>query len=291
MEKVRLGGPVKIKMIPLLLLILITFSLLLPHHAASKGVDLIEQTEHGIINWSKWTIEVTGIGTLPEKRPENSAKVSFESAKQEAYKKIIKTVSQLRIYNSTTLTKLLEKESSLLNKIDSMVKEAQIIKQEQLSDGTAKIIMEFNLLGPFHQLILPQDIKQIDSVKPISPPDSKPSLFSGLIVDALGIKAKPAMVPKIIDENGEEVFGSAFVNRESAVELGVCGYFQDLSFARKHVRVADTPLLVKGLQTKTGSDSVIIISNADAGKLKSASQHLQLLRKTRVLIVIDSPSK
>ncbi|MEW5910520.1 MAG: hypothetical protein AB1659_12010, partial [Thermodesulfobacteriota bacterium] len=262
-----------------------------PSHSGSKGLDLLEPTEHGTINWSKWTIEATGIGTLPEKRPENAPKASLESAKQEAYKKILKTIFQLRIYNSTTVSKLIDKENILVNKIESLIKDAQIIKQEYLADGTAKITMEFNLLGAFHQLILPGDIKQIESVKPITPPDSKPPIFSGLVVDAVGIRAKPAMVPKIVDENGEEVFGSAFVNRESAVELGVCGYFQDLSFARKQIRVADNPLLVKGLQTMAGAESIIVISNADAAKLKSASEHLQLLRKSRVLIVIDLPSK
>ncbi|MFH1103185.1 MAG: hypothetical protein V1714_05400 [Pseudomonadota bacterium] len=257
----------------------------------SKGYDLLEQTETGIINWSKWTIEATGVGTLPEKRPENPSKVSLDAAKQDAHKKIIKALQQVRISNSTTVGKISDKSSGILEKIEALTKDAQIIKQEYLSDGTAKVTMEFNLTGAFTQLTLPQEIKQIESVKPISPTDSKPPVFTGLIVDATGIGARPALVPKIIDENNGEVFGSAFVSRESAVGQGVCGYYQDLSFARKHQRVGDHPLIVKGLRTDSGAESIIVISNTDAAKLKSASEHLQLLRKCRVLIVIDSPAK
>ena len=41
------------------------------------------------------------------------------------------------------------------------------------------------------------------------------------IIDAKGLNAKPAMSPKVVDENGQEVYGSAYVSREFAVQQGM----------------------------------------------------------------------
>jgi len=49
-------------------------------------------------------------------------------------------------------------------------------------------------------------------------------------------------------------------------------------------------LIVKALRTDWPDRNSIIISNADASKLKSASDHLQFLKESRVVIVLSPPS-
>ena len=67
------------------------------------------------------------------------------------------------------------------------------------------------------------------------------------------------------------------------------GYVTDLAFAQKNQRVTYYPLVLKGLKTYFKAPSKVVISNADASKLKSTSEHLDFLRKGRVMIVIDPP--
>jgi len=92
------------------------------------------------------------------------------------------------------------------------------------------------------------------------------------------------MVPKIIDENNQEVYGSAFVY---AVQQGMSGYSRDLKESLKDKRVSDYPLVVKGLKTSGPGHSEIVISNADASKLRGISESLYFMKKCRVIIVID----
>jgi len=61
----------------------------------------------------------------------------------------------------------------------------------------------------------------------------------------------------------------------------------DINRARSDPRVRPNPLIVKGLKTKSPGRSVIVVSNADAAKLRSASEHLSFLRQCRVIIVVD----
>jgi hypothetical protein len=95
------------------------------------------------------------------------------------------------------------------------------------------------------------------------------------------------MSPKILDERGKEVYGSAYVSREFAVQQGMAAYAKDLTASQTNPRVTDQPLTVKGLKTKGPGRSDVVISNADADSIRSASENLSFLKKCRVMIVLD----
>ena len=107
------------------------------------------------------------------------------------------------------------------------------------------------------------------------------------MVDARGLGVRPVMVPEIIDENHQEVYGSAFVSREYAVQRGMSGYGKNIENSVHNRRVADHPLVVKGLRAVGSGHSRIVISNADASKLRSTSESLSLLKECRVVIEVD----
>ncbi|MBW1956354.1 MAG: hypothetical protein JRI83_11660 [Deltaproteobacteria bacterium] len=253
---------------------------------AQHPFDLIEKTQRGKINWSRFTVQATGTGTLTQKQNENASALTLSAAKDAARKNILSTLEHLRLAHHRTVFQILEKNRRITEEIEKILQNARVIAQEYLSDKTARVVMELSLLGAFSQLILPAELKQIESVKPIVPPEETPAPFTGLIVDAAGIPMKPALVPKIVDESGKEVFGSAFASRDSAVQQGMCRWVVDVAAARQVPRVGTRPLVVKGLKIRDGEETTIVISTADAARLKSASEHLQLLRKCAVAIAI-----
>jgi hypothetical protein len=112
-------------------------------------------------------------------------------------------------------------------------------------------------------------------------------IYTGLVVDARGLGARPAMAPRIVSEAGQEIYGSAVVDRAWAVKEGMAGYSKDLSAAQANERVADRPLTVRGLKSDGPNRSDIVIANPDAQVLLGAAQHLSFLEKARVVIVVD----
>ena len=250
--------------------------------------ELVERMEAGSINWSRWVVQTKGVSTPNEKDKKSKPQDVLVVAKQKAVRKILEVVKNIRIDSNYTVSDYASGNDVILSKIESLIKDAHVVKQNYLSDGTVEVTMEVSLLGGFSQLILPQAIKQIGSIKTIAPTQGKHSPFTGLIVDARKIGARPAMTLQIVDENQKEVYGSAFVSRECAVQHGIVGYTTDMAFAQNHQRVTNKPLIVKGLKTSGGPwvSSVIVISNADASKLRSSSEHLSFLKKCRVMIVV-----
>lgn len=139
---------------------------------------------------------------------------------------------------------------------------------------------------------LPVPAPQAPAPPAAAPPAPAPAapqvmIFTGMVVDARGIQARPAMSPKIIDENGQEVYGSMQVEREYAVQQGMSGYSRDLSAAQGNARVTNNPLTIKGVKTDGPGKSNIVISNDDAGKIRSSGENMSFLKKARVMIVLD----
>jgi hypothetical protein len=108
-----------------------------------------------------------------------------------------------------------------------------------------------------------------------------------MVVDARGVGARPAMSPKIVDENGAEVYGSMIVDKDYAVSQGISGYARDLTAAQGNQRVTNNPLTVKGLSAEGAGKSDIKINNEDANKIRSATENLSFMKKCRVMIVLD----
>ena len=251
--------------------------------------DVIEQKENGSVNWSRGVVQAKGIGIPPTKLSgdPNARTEALTDAKLNASHVILKIIKELRINGTTVVGDYAIQEPAIMSKIENMVNNAKVVKKEYLTDGTVKIEMEVNLRGGFAQLILPKEIKPLDSIKLVTMNKSSTPVFTGLVVDAKGLGVKPVMVPKIIDENNQEVYGSAFVSREYAVQQGMSGYSRDLKESLKDKRVSDYPLVVKGLKTSGPGHSEIVISNADASKLRGISESLYFMKKCRVIIVID----
>jgi hypothetical protein len=71
------------------------------------------------------------------------------------------------------------------------------------------------------------------------------------------------------------------------VKEGMVGYLKDPVAAQTNPRVADKPLLVKALKVSGDARVDMVISNADAATLQSASQNMSMLEKCRVIILVD----
>ncbi|UCD33212.1 MAG: LPP20 family lipoprotein [Desulfobacterales bacterium] len=254
-----------------------------------EGQDLIEQTMKGSINWSEGMVQAVGIGAPSEAHygKPSARPMALRAAKLDAMRNILEVINGVRIDGSTIVRDYAVESDIIRSKVEGMVQGAEVVKQEYLSDGTIEITMAMSMRGGFSQLVLPDEIKPLESVKPMTPMEHSSAVYTGLVVDARGLSARPAMSPKILDENGQEVYGSAFVSREYAVQQGMSGYAKDIAAAQRNQRVTDNPITVKGLRTEGPGSSDIIISNADASALRSASENLSFMKKCRVMIVVD----
>ena len=273
----------------------------------AEGQNFVQQIGgNGTIDWTEGVIQATGIGAPPEKfygKPQ-AVPMALRAAQLDAYRRLLEVTKGVRVDSQTVVDDYAIKSDIISSQVDGMVKGAQTVKKEYLSDGSVEVTLQMNLHGGFAQLMLPSEIQQVEKIRSVPEIDlmadprqttmgtgdnasSGGNLYTGLIIDARGLNARPAMSPKIVNETGKEVYGSAYVSREFAVQQGMSGYARDLTSAQQNPRVANNPLIVKGLRTQGPGKSDIVISNADAAKILSSSENLSFLQKCRVMIVLD----
>ncbi|MFO8049928.1 MAG: hypothetical protein R6U29_12915 [Desulfosudaceae bacterium] len=257
---------------------------------------VVENMQNGQVNWSTGVVQATGIGAPPEQylgKPQ-ARPMALRAAKLDAYRNLLEVTQGVRV-NSTTLVKNYAVENDvIMTRVEGLVKGAQLADTEYMSDGTVEVTLRMSLTGDLAQVVLPPDTGEKMPSRPMpddwtqqQPDESADGVYTGLVVDAGGLNAKPAMAPKILDEDGKEVYGSAFVSREYAIEQGMSGYAKQVAAARSNSRVTDNPLTVKGLKTSGPGKCDVVISNADASKVRNASEDLSFLKKCRVMIVVD----
>jgi hypothetical protein len=279
-------------------------SLLLVLPLAARGASdmLIQRQDVGCIDWSTGTVRGRGIAAPTagdEGGSSDQPAQRLDAARRMAQSNLLETVNAIRINAVSRVADRVARSPDFRNGLLVLVQNAVITRQEYLSDGTVEIELTMNLTGGFGQFVLPDEIRQVDSVVTVNaaPPDSKaPPMpadgadsdqYTGLIIDATGIGAAPSLVPEIVDESGVVVYGPAFVSREFAVSRGMCGFSTTVAAARGDKRVGDRPLVVRALGTRSTGKTDLVISKADAAQLRSSVVHLNFLKACRVSIVMD----
>jgi hypothetical protein len=126
---------------------------------------------------------------------------------------------------------------------------------------------------------------------PVAPPQSQPSVAfqggvaTGLVIDGRGLGLRPALLPKVLDPRGQEIYVGQVVTRTNAVEAGVAGYAKDVNAAANNFRVTDNPAVIKGVQAAGAARTDVVLGQADAQMLRDLSRRGDFLQNCRVIIV------
>ena len=220
----------------------------------------------------------------------NARPMALRAAQVDAYRNLLEIVQGVRIDSNTVVKDFMTESDVIRASVEGLVKGSKVMNKEYLSDGTVEVTVRMNLSGRLSQSIMPKAFEKEQGAAPPPPPAvSAPSgdIFTGLVIDARGLAARPAMSPKIVDENGKEVYGSMNVDRLYAIQQGMTGYARDLTAAQSNPRVTNNPVSVKGVKASGPGKCDIMISNADAEKIRASGDNLSFLKKCRVMIVLD----
>ncbi len=277
----------------------IMFICLMPYLLFSSEIRVVEENieQKGVIDWTNLAIRAQGSGKPPQ---------AEEDAKRDAILLLTDISGKIQISPDYTINQIHEAGNLISSKIRDLVQGSHLINQNYLTDGAVESLYEMDIKGGILQLVLPPDIKQVDPIKTISTKsnaqdktDQKETptgeekdneteemeiIYTSFVFDTRGLNIKPVLIPLIINEKNDIVYGSAFISREFAVQQGTCRYVKDLKTAKAIGLTGEIPLLIKVI---THTNNSLVISNKDAQNLTSEPEHLLLLKKCRVIIIVD----
>jgi len=247
----------------------------------------------GAINWQDQLIVSTGIGAPNPKMPLAAQRAgAIEAAKRVALRNLLETVKGMAINSETTVENAMIESDIINTQVSGIVRNFRVVNTRYMSTGDVEVDVEIPLSGVLFDALLPQQAggpMMPGQNFPIDPSflPQQSGVFTGLIVDGRGLKLRPAMAPKIVDEQGNEVYGSGYVSRDYAVQIGVVGYEKDLNRARSDERVKDNPMMVKAVKASGANKTDVVISNADAQRVLAAAKNLNFMEQCKVMIILD----
>jgi hypothetical protein len=261
-------------------------------NSSAQILDTIKDVEQSVgtagkVDWTTGVISAVGIGAPPA-QPANAAQaraMTERAAQVVAYRNMLETVKGVRVDSMSTVEDFIVASDMISTEVSGIIQGATIMDKKYMSDGSVEVTLGMKLTGALADTLLPKTPTTglIGTLAPAVPGQ----LYTGLIVDARGLGVRPAMAPKIMNEDGKEVYGSAWINRDYAVREGMVGYLKDPVQAQTNTRVMDKPLMVKALKVAGDARVDVVITNTDAAMLQSASENLSMLQKCRVIILVD----
>lgn len=122
--------------------------------------------------------------------------------------------------------------------------------------------------------------------KPLPRPADLPP-FTGVVLDARGLGMKPALMIRVLDEGGMELYRGQYVPQEKAAQNGLALFSRDLTAAQTNPRVGKNPLTVKGSKVNPANPSDIILAEENARKMAPYAQKGTFLEDCRVMVVLE----
>ena len=260
---------------------------------SAQGV--VTQLDKGSINYSEQSITAIGIGFVPSNAVNagQARRMALRIAKQDAMRQLIEIVNGVTLTSETTMSGAMV-DDVINTKVQGFIRGARPVGQPKYLSDTS-VEMEYSVpMSGISDIVLPPVTVPATTQ---APNNNQPAVaannttqaggVTGIIIDARGLKARPAMAPRILDQNGNAIYGPGKYSRQYAVKNGVAGYSKTLETAQQDQRVVGNPMVVKGVGTSGTNRTDITISNADVSKIDMANRNYKVLNDCRVLILID----
>jgi len=246
-----------------------------------------------VIDWERQVVITHSLGAPNTNLPQPAWRSSaLRAARQSAYRDLLEAVKGVTVSSTTTVENSMLTSDIIKSQVEGVVRDFRVLDTRYFESMDVGIIVEMPLTGALFDAVLPGEAGGRVASTPA--PGAQPAAaratgaVSGVVVDATGLDAAPAMAPKILDEDGGEVYGTTKVMRQYALQQGVVGYHNNVARASEDERVAGNPLVVRALRTTGPNGCDLIILNQDARQIRQAAGNLTFLDECRVMIVLGS---
>nr|WP_321257074.1 hypothetical protein [uncultured Pseudodesulfovibrio sp.] len=211
---------------------------------------------------------------------------------------LLDMVLTTRISAKQTVSSALADNRVLSSQVRGLVHNSLFQGPSQMdAEGTVQVSERFR--GKLAELILPTTIQFQSGIPPklstymeqdvteLEAVGSAVIGYSGVIIDARGMKITPALAPVIYGAEGLGAYGSFLVSRANAVKKGVVAYANTSDIAVLKERVGNNPLRVKAVSAYGSWRTDIVIETSMARLVRAIMKSGNIVANCAVVIVVD----
>jgi hypothetical protein len=232
-------------------------ALVVPLSAIAQGKDAkpaapaaaTAKPEAGV-NWEGQILRATGAGA-PDMKASNPAQARLgaeRAAKMDAFRNLLEQAKGVQISAGRTVGDAMSSDD-IRGRVEGVIRGFKVVNKRYYSDSGVEMDVEVPLAA-LTSALAPVS----DTALAVNTQGTKK--YTGLVVDARGLGAKPVLSPRLLDGAGKPVYGAEALAPDARKSTAVAAWFKTLEDAQKSALVGEKPLVVKAAQLQ-GSDLVL----------------------------------
>lgn len=248
----------------------------------THDTDVVEPQGPGEINWTQQVITAKGWGVIDTTFPLPQAKLMATRAAQVvAQRNLLEIIKGVRVVSETKVQDLMTKSDYIYTQIEGVVKGAKMIGEPVEKEGMIEVELAIGIydsdgIAPTIQKGLGK--KFIDIASSLTSTEKEEiKRITGLVIDATDTDAKPAVFPRILDEDGHVLFDPAeYYNPNDPTLQKLIKVLVTAEKEIKKSEFGDNPYIIKALKA---INSDIVVDNENAEKVSWLKKTFQSLLK------------
>lgn len=245
--------------------------------------DVIEAVPAGQINWTTGvasgqarTEVVEPTGAFAARRAS-----AFTTTVQRAQQRLLTTLMQLPLDTERTIGDIVRDSGVKRQAIAELVAAAEVVQTRYLPRGVVETTLQLPVFGELTSLVWPTLVTGSGPAQG----EAAETAYTGVIIDARGLAIRPALFPRIVDEDARTLYAPTHVNPDMAMQRGYVVYTKTLERAQAISRIGKHPLVVRALRVTGQTRIDLLIGRAEAMKLRRSMAIRSLLKQCQIVIV------
>jgi len=242
---------------------------------------------------------VKGQGVAPSDRPLSPGQkeiMALRAAKVVALRELAEVLSGVRVSGETCVQDAAARSDQVKATVDGLIKGAEVV-QESYDEHKeiATVYLRLGLDGPsgLTESLLPAILEQkavdVPALKPFvpaAPPAAAGEVADALIIDATGKNFRPALINRVLANDGNVLFEPSKIPPEILAKKGCGDYTSDVGKAKAIAAShgAKHPMIVKAAGVVRSTDAQV--SADDAAVIFRANQQTNFLEGAQVVFVL-----
>lgn len=243
------------------------------------SVHVVETLPRGQVDWTEGALLSRSSATGTTLR--GARALTDQAAVQAARQGLWRELEQVRLDARQMLGPAVLQAESQRHALEALIAQAIVVETRYLSGGTVETAVQLPFAGRLTAMLL--------APSPAGRPDSASSAeapYTGVVIDARGLAIQPALLPRIVDESGQSLYAPEVVDVEAAVQQGYVAYAKAFDQAPAQARIGERPLVLRALRVAGDSRVDLVLSQAEATRIRDYAATRRLVRQCRVLIVM-----
>ena len=242
-------------------------------------VRVTETLAPGHVDWTEGAVLSRDSATGLARR--GAAVAAMQAATLVARHGLLRVFTQVRFDAQQMLGQTVRPGEAPWQALEALVTQAVVVETRYLPGRVVETAVQLPFAGQLTALLLP--------ASSAGTPDDEPrieAVHTGVVIDARGLAIQPALFPRIVDERGQTLYAPESVDREAAVQQGYVTYAKVFDQAPAQARIGEHPLVLRALRVAGESRVDLVLSDAEATRIRDYAATRRLVRQCRVLIVM-----